>query len=413
MRKQRGSAFIMSLALTLVMILVVTSFGMRIGSHIRTEATRNDQRAAFSMAESGIAQARLNIELLTTPYTTTTDDWVALGQNGDENFLVGNGSFRIQILDAGAFVNLNSVSEEQLQRMNIQDELISALLDWREEQLQPRALGAKDEFYNTLTTPYNAKLRNFDSVDELLLVKGFTPALLYQVQEDVSGELLVPGDVAEQPALYELLTTDSASLNQREDGTARVNVNTVGLGQLIQAGLQAQTAQAIIQRRNTQGTFEGIGEVFATQNLQQQDLSAILSNLTTTAEPTVKGKINLNTASEAVLNSIPEMTTDITEAILSRQGSFVSLGELAEIPGVTAQVLQDIADYFTVGSSAFIARIQGKYNNATVTIEAVITLNEENRSQVLKIRRLPASVTVDQWGWADESTTDTTLMEAQ
>ncbi|MEZ5164225.1 MAG: type II secretion system protein GspK [Fimbriimonadaceae bacterium] len=413
MRKQRGSAFIMSLALTLVMILVVTSFGMRIGSHIRTEATRNDQRAAFSMAESGIAQARLNIELLTTPYTSTTDDWVALGQNGDENFLVGNGSFRIQILDAGAFVNLNSVSEEQLQRMNIQDELLSALLDWREEQLQPRALGAKDEFYNTLTTPYNAKLRNFDSVDELLLVKGFTPALLYQVQEDVSGELLVPGDVAEQPALYELLTTDSASLNQREDGTARVNVNTVGLGQLIQAGLQAQTAQAIIQRRNTQGTFEDIGEVFATQNLQQQDLSAILSNLTTTAEPTVKGKINLNTASEAVLNSIPEMTTDITEAILSRQGSFVSLGELAEIPGVTAQVLQDIADYFTVGSSAFIARIQGKYNNATVTIEAVITLNEENRSQVLKIRRLPASVAVDQWGWADESTTDTTLMEAQ
>ena len=413
MRKQRGSAFIMSLALTLVMILVVTSFGMRIGSHVRTESTRNDQRAAFAMAESGIAQARLNIELLTTPYTSLTDEWVNLGQNGDENFVVGRGSFRIQILDAGAFANLNSVSEEQLQRMNIQEEFLAALLDWREGQFQPRALGAKDEFYNNLSTPYNTKLRNFDSVDELLLVKGFTPALLYQVQEEISGQLLIPGNAADQPALYELLTTDSAALNQREDGTARVNVNTVGLAQLTQAGLQAQTAQAIIQRRNTQGTFEDIGDVFATPNLPQQDLSAILSNLTTTAETTVRGKINLNTASEAVLNSIPDMTTDITEAILSRQGSFASLGELAEIPGVSAQVLQDIADYFTVGSSAFIARIQGKYNNATVTIEAVITLDEDNRSQVLKIRRLPSSVAIDQWGWAEETTTDTTLMEVQ
>src|SRR5690606_1854288 len=138
------------------------------------------------------------------------------------------------------------------------------------------------------------------------------------------------------------------------DGSARVDLNTANQQQLQQAGLDQQTATAVIQQRNTQGTFTTLGEVFETPNISNDQAEQILNNCTITPDTFVKGKINMNTASEAVLNAIPNISVDLVQNILSRQGTIEQLGELATMPGVDNQQLQDIADFFTVNSQAYI-----------------------------------------------------------
>ena len=78
---------------------------------------------------------------------------------------------------------LNDVLSRLPQVENV-PELINALLDWRDADNDTREGGAESDYYNTLEPPYNAKNGPFDSIEELLLVKGFNAAILYG--EDVN-----------------------------------------------------------------------------------------------------------------------------------------------------------------------------------------------------------------------------------
>ena len=306
MRRNQGVAYITALMAIVVIGIVITTFGEQLTSRLRSEQVRIEQRNAEQMALAGLSRALVAIQLANENYSTSSDEWFDLGTLGSTNFEVGKGNFRLEIIDAGSLVNINMATEEQLQKMFLTDEQIASLLDWRNPELQPRALGAKDEFYNLLTTPYNVKLKAFDTVEELLLVKDFTPASIFTPPANVSGALLVPGTPEDQPALFDLVTTASLSKNVRSDGTARINVNTAQPQQLLQAGLSQQIVLAIIQQRNNVGTFSSIGQVLQVQGITNDQAQQILNVLTTTSDTFVPGKINLNTArSGSVHSTVP------------------------------------------------------------------------------------------------------------
>lgn len=409
MRRNQGVAYITALMAIVVIGIVITTFGEQLTSRLRSEQVRIEQRNAEQMALAGLSRALVAIQLANENYSTSSDEWFDLGTLGSTNFEVGKGNFRLEIIDAGSLVNINMATEEQLQKMFLTDEQIASLLDWRNPELQPRALGAKDEFYNLLTTPYNVKLKAFDTVEELLLVKDFTPASIFTPPANVSGALLVPGTPEDQPALFDLVTTASLSKNVRSDGTARINVNTAQPQQLLQAGLSQQIVLAIIQQRNNVGTFSSIGQVLQVQGITNDQAQQILNVLTTTSDTFVPGKINLNTASESVLNTIPNITSDLVQDILSRQGTIQELGEIATLPGTNTQVLADIANFFTVNSQAYIVRLVGQYGSATYAMTATVVLTDG----VPKVRRIQQPLFPDyltKWGWSAETDTTTTLV---
>ncbi len=411
-RTNRGSAFIVALAVMVVLSIVVTTFGAELTTTLAAQRNRLDQARARRMAESGLQRALTSLLEQDVNVTASTDEWAVLGTNGDEAFRIGaNGGFRIQVLDAGGFLNVNTVTEAQWERIGLEPDLIDAILDWREEGFQPRPQGAKDEYYNGLATPYNTKLREFDLVDELLLVRGMTPAILYRPLENTTNNSLVSGSTDVQPALYDLLTVDSAAPNTQVDGTAKVNANTATVQQLTQSGLPALIATAIVTQRNTIGTFTTLGQVLAAPGMTLPFAQIVLDTLTISAEPIAYGKINLNSVSEAVLQTFPDLTTDVISSIISRQGTYASLGELATVPGVTIQNLVGIADAFTVGSQAFIVRVIGTYSEAQVALEGIIVI-EDGQPRLLRIQPCPFVDPLTKWGWADETTSETVLLEA-
>jgi general secretion pathway protein K len=56
---------------------------------------------------------------------------------------------------------------------------VDSVLDWKDPDDLHRLNGAESDYYMALQNPYEAKNANFDTVEELALVKGVTSEVLY------------------------------------------------------------------------------------------------------------------------------------------------------------------------------------------------------------------------------------------
>jgi DNA uptake protein ComE-like DNA-binding protein len=407
--RRRGSVFVVTLAVMtgLIAILVAASAAQR--SKLDAVLNRTEGDRAKMAAEAGVQRALAELSLMTPGQAVTLqDDWATLGNSASERFQVGKASFRLQIVDAASFVNLNTATQEQLQRMPFTQEQIDSLLDWREAGNTPRLEGGKDEYYNNLPRPYNTALRRFNSFDELFAVKGFTPRALYEPQTDVvSTATLQQGQTEDQPALDALSTVDSYSPQSNADGQTKVNVNANGTTAqtLIQRGLPAAIAAQIFQLR----PFTRIGDVLALAGANRQAQQIILDELTISAAARVEGKINLNTATESVMNTVPNLPSDVVETILSRQQQgFTRLSDLLDVPGMSGQTLTGSVDAFTVQSNAFLIRVEGTAGSSRAYFEVLVTF-ENDLPRITRVETPPFLNMPERWNWPDETTTETVL----
>lgn len=134
-------------------------------------------------------------------------------------------------------------------------ELIAAILDWQDEDHETREGGAENDYYNDLEPAYNAKNGPFDTVEELLLVKGITAAVLYG--EDVNrngildeneddGEDSFPyydnGDGILDYGIAPFLTVWAREMDVSLDNKQRISLHSDG--GTIQAQLAAYEAPA-------------------------------------------------------------------------------------------------------------------------------------------------------------------------
>ena len=109
---------------------------------------------------------------------------------------------RFGITDEASKLNLNKASEKQLLtlvRHALGDdaeaadpfEIVNAIIDWRDTDHTPRGEAGDTEgiYYRFLPKPYRVKNAPYDTVEELLLVKGVTAELLYGEDFDRNGLL--------------------------------------------------------------------------------------------------------------------------------------------------------------------------------------------------------------------------------
>lgn len=165
---------------------------------------------------------------------------VADDPGDDERFI------RIGVTDESSKLNLNTATEEQLMKLvsaAVADdpsanprEIVDAIIDWRDPDSTPNgeATDTEGEYYRRLDQSYRIKNGPFDTVEELLLVKGVTGRVLYGEDFDRNG-LLTPnendGDFSFPPdnqdnvlnrGLYPYLTVLSAELEKSNSNRDRV-----------------------------------------------------------------------------------------------------------------------------------------------------------------------------------------------
>lgn len=239
-RDERGIALLMVIWIFMVLSVLSAEF---------SRAMRDDAIATQNLAEEvqarGVAVAGLNraiYRLLHARQNQTEDDdpdaidadapppWLPDGRWHDEPYW--GGTYGVRMIDEGGRISLNRADEALLRKVfetlgmkaDEQEEIVDAIIDWRDSDDLHRIHGAEDEYYMKLPEPYHAKNGPFDSVDELLQVRGITRELFLGMRERGRG-----GDDAPAIPLREVFSVfnRSANINVR---TAPVAVLRVVLG---------------------------------------------------------------------------------------------------------------------------------------------------------------------------------------
>lgn len=239
-RDERGIALLMVIWIFMVLSVLSAEF---------SRAMRDDAIATQNLAEEvqarGVAIAGVNraiYRLLHARQNQTDDDdpdaidadapppWLPDGRWHDEPYWAG--TYGVRMIDEGGRISLNRADEALLRKVfetlgmkaDEQEEIVDAIIDWRDSDDLHRLHGAEDEYYMKLPEPYHAKNGRFDSVDELLQVRGITRELFLGKRERGMG-----GDDAPAIPLREVFSVfnQSANINVR---TAPVAVLRVVLG---------------------------------------------------------------------------------------------------------------------------------------------------------------------------------------
>src|SRR5207244_4644935 len=132
-----------------------------------------------------------------------------------------------EVVDASSRIDLNQADRQTLLRLpGIDETTVDQILAWRGQNGANNNSSATSEDYESLPRPYRLKAAPFDSVDELLLVQGVTPLLLYGPQD---------GTVVQNQAPWvDLLSVDTSSPNTDSAGRPRLNLNTASAQHLAQ-----------------------------------------------------------------------------------------------------------------------------------------------------------------------------------
>jgi general secretion pathway protein K len=174
---------------------------------MRTEVniTRNfkEKTEAYYVSRAGLMQAVAElIRIETTPALIVADE--AMKPEDDEEKIdwrinvaisdipFGTGAFSVRIGNEAGKININKADENLLKMMlnkfdlddGEKDIIVDSILDWRDIDDLRRLHGAEDEYYQSLPEPYHARNDDFESVEELLLVKGITPEIFHAGLKD-------------------------------------------------------------------------------------------------------------------------------------------------------------------------------------------------------------------------------------
>ncbi|MCS7338707.1 MAG: type II secretion system protein GspK [Verrucomicrobiae bacterium] len=289
------------------------------------------------------------------------------------------------LVDEASKLNLNTATAEMLQMLpGMTPDLAAAVVTWRSAATQTGG-GADDVAYARLSPPYRCKHAPFETIEELRMVYGMTPELLFG--EDINlngvldpnendGDLRPPADNRDSrldPGLLEYVTVYT-----REPNTGRTNVNNPEqLAQLLAARLGAQRASEIVARLGRapgpgqaqpprQGgqqagavRISSVLEFFILSGLTREEFELIANDITASDAPYTEGLVNVNTAPEQVLACIPGIGPQNAPALVAYRQShpdkLSSVAWVVEVLGQQSALLA--APYITTRSYQFTADI--------------------------------------------------------
>ncbi|WP_088253362.1 type II secretion system protein GspK [Fimbriiglobus ruber] len=144
---------------------------------------------------------------------------------------------RYGVTDEAAKINVNSMLQLDptgntlytalMTLPNMTPNIADSIVDWVDSDEIPRTNGSESSYYQGLSQPYRSKNAPLNSLDELLLVNGVTPQLLYGNDRNRNGKM----DTGEADGndfgrgWSEFLTPYGRELDVDINGNQRINLN--------------------------------------------------------------------------------------------------------------------------------------------------------------------------------------------
>lgn len=356
------------------------------------------------------------------------------------------------------------VAHDVLVKLGLTEDDANSIVDWIDTDEEARSGGAESQYYSALSPSYRAKNGPLDSIEELLLVKGITPDKLFGNDRNRNGK--IDGDEAAgsgslDRGLLPYLTMYSRESNTDSTGAPRVNINDTDASTLLaslQTAVGSDMANFILASRlltvSPAGTPMPMGaKVGSSADLatplqakltsgKPKDLTSILSLIgtsivipparqndptiyvpcplndagqiktllptlfdkcTTTADAVLPGRININTAPQAVLEALTVIDPALTDAdigtILDKRpalGASDAADPVYNTPawllteaGLKPTVLLALEKYVTCRSQVYRVQSVGFSENGPSfsRVEAVVDAND-GKPRILYYRDL-------------------------
>ncbi len=219
---QRGIALMMVLWVMALMSIILAEFAFSMRTELKITANFKEEAENYYRAQAAIQRAMTEILDPEVAYHYTSGGELVFGrkQEGDEIFLdegaaaetgsvpqrenlfLDSGYFSYKIEDEESKIFLNRFATDNDANRQIlgrlleygagigegleADSIIDCIIDWLDRDDLHKMNGAEDDYYRSLSPPYECKDGPFDTVEELLMVKGITPEILFG--SDYAGE---------------------------------------------------------------------------------------------------------------------------------------------------------------------------------------------------------------------------------
>ena len=189
---ERGVALIVVLWIFIFLFVVAFGFSASVREEAAAAGRYGDETQGYYLAIAGFEQGLYDFlsqssgrELQQSQKSNDLFDGSWREQN------LGGGVYRVRLIDEGGKININRVDEAILRRiftnLGIEEPrrsiLVDSIMDWRDPDDLHRVNGAENDYYLSLKPPYTAKNGFFDTVEDLLWVRGMTSDLFYGYAE--------------------------------------------------------------------------------------------------------------------------------------------------------------------------------------------------------------------------------------
>ena len=413
-RRRRGVVLVAVLVVAALVAIIAAGLMFRVRAEVSAAASGSRGEQAYEAAMAGVGRAITVLRVAPNDSTVWFDNpdifqnqlfaddgtnrwyFTIYGDSTDPQL----GIPRYGLTDEAGKVNLNVAPAETLRNLpNMTSELVDCLMDYREPGADPRPEGAKQDYYDHLESPYLIPNGPLETLDELLMVKGFNSRIVYGEDANVNGLLEVnedDGDESVPPdardghldrGLRGVATVVTSEPSRNTSGKARVNINADTPPSRI-PGLPDQTLRFILLYRSEGNTFKHPSELLEMKyklkqnhneipgakagleidsGVKGEQLSAVLDELTTQAggrARPVAGLVNVNTAPAEVLAILPGMDPNLAQQIVDARRDLdaetkSSLAWLYTQNLLDAAAFKLVAPYLTTRSFQYSLRCVG------------------------------------------------------
>ncbi len=339
---ERGIALVMVMVVILAFGVLAASYAFSMKVEMRLAANTTRDPDMEWLGRSGIELARFVLaEKMQIPiegqFDALNQMWAGGPMGTNEvlmaisllNVPLGEGLISVRIEDLERKININIADEpilnHTMQVMRVDpfaaDVIVDSILDWVDPDLEPRLNGVDGEAYlvepNPPFPPYLSKNGPIDHITELLLIRGIEPGLFYGM-----GGGAPETDFPETPLLPPELAVP---------------------------GMPPPPGFVIPPQNGIDITRAGLRDLFT---------------------PIGGARVNVNTASEAVLSLIPGLDENLArEIVVTRRGfdgldgteddlPFIRIQDLAAVPGMVPELISILNRYCTVRSNSFEVKIE-------------------------------------------------------
>ena len=192
--RQHEHGFALMAVVWIITLLSVIAFSFAVMAKVDTYATMGFKEAMEQryLAEAGIQRAIVELTHVRTLKMRNTADTTEVIKTDRTVYTreMGTGSYTFRITDESGKIDINALTDKTaivlnnlLRNFSSSEEeantIVDSILDWKDTDDAHRLRGAENSYYMSLPTPYRAKNAGFETLEELILVKGMTRDVLY------------------------------------------------------------------------------------------------------------------------------------------------------------------------------------------------------------------------------------------